>query len=334
MPRRSRIDAPGALHHIISRGIERCVIFQDDADYSNFLDRFGAILQETDTRCFAWALISNHFHLLLKTGLVPISTVMRRLLTGYVVVYNRRHRRCGHLFQNRYKSILCEEDAYLLELVRYIHLNPVRAKIIEDIEALDRYPYTGHSALMGKVKRIWQDTDWVLKLFGDRTGSARRNYRNFVRGAISQGRRDDLTGGGLIRSAGGWAAAAALRKDKIFHKFDERILGSGDFAEYILSAAQEKMEEKYRLAAQGYDMDKVAARVSELLGIKPTEIWKLGKERRRVEARSLLCYWAIRELGISMAELSRRLKLSIAGVSLSVKRGEIIVQDRGYSLVG
>jgi len=151
MPRKSRIDAQGALHHIISRGIERSVIFQDDTDYNNFLNRLGTILQETDTCCFAWALVSNHFHLLLKTGLVPIATVMRRLLTGYVVTYNRRHCRYGYLFQNRYKSILCEEEPYLLELVRYIHLNPLRAEIVENLEALERYPYTGHSALMGKV---------------------------------------------------------------------------------------------------------------------------------------------------------------------------------------
>jgi REP-associated tyrosine transposase len=120
MPRQSRIDAPGALHHIISRGIERSVIFKDHIDHNHFLDRLGTILKETDTRCFAWALVSNHFHLLLKTGHVPIATVMLRLLTGYVVTYNRRHRRYGHLFQNRYKAILCEEDTYLLELVRYI----------------------------------------------------------------------------------------------------------------------------------------------------------------------------------------------------------------------
>ena len=125
MPRKSRIDAPGALHHIICRGIERQRIFQDDRDRDNFLQRLSAIVIETGTACFAWALIPNHFHLLLKTGNAPIATVMRRLLTGYAVSYNRRHNRHGHLFQNRYKSILCQEDAYLLEFVRYIHLNPM-----------------------------------------------------------------------------------------------------------------------------------------------------------------------------------------------------------------
>jgi putative transposase len=119
MPRKARIDAPGALHHIIARGIERGKIFKDDLDRNNFLERFGTIVLETDTRCYAWALIPNHFHLLLKTGGVPIATVMRRLLTGYAGFYNRRYRRTGHLFQNRYKSILCQEDVYLKEKLRY-----------------------------------------------------------------------------------------------------------------------------------------------------------------------------------------------------------------------
>ena len=143
MPRKSRIDAPGAMHHIIVRGIDRQKLFKNDEDRNNFLSRLGVILTETKTDCYAWALIPNHFHLLLRTGNVSISKVMRRLLTGYAGWYNRRHGRYGHLFQNRYKSILCQEDAYLLELVRYIHLNPLRAKVVPDLNTLDGYPYSG-----------------------------------------------------------------------------------------------------------------------------------------------------------------------------------------------
>jgi REP element-mobilizing transposase RayT len=112
------------------RGIERKKIFDGDADRDHFLHRLGEIIQETGTICFAWSLMPNHFHLLLRTSSIPISTVMRRLLTGYAIWYNRKHRRYGHLFQNRFKSILCQEDAYLLELVRYIHLNPLRVGLV------------------------------------------------------------------------------------------------------------------------------------------------------------------------------------------------------------
>ena len=262
MPRKSRIDAPSALHHIIARGIEQKEIFKDDLDRNNFLDRLGVILTETKTTCYAWALIPNHFHLLLRTGSAPIATVMRRLLTGYAISHNRKHRRYGHLFQNRYKSILCQEDLYLLELVRYIHLNPLRAGLVTDLIQLGRYSYSGHGVLMGKFENDWQDIEWVLKLYDERLWIARRQYRAFVGKGGSQGRRKDLIGGGLIRSAGGWAAVKSMRKAKMFQKSDERILGDGDFVEQVLSATQEQMERKYTLMAQGYDLDKIVERIS------------------------------------------------------------------------
>ena len=110
MPRKARIDAPGALHHIIVRGIEQRNIFENDRDRDQFIRRLDDILTETETPIYAWALMPNHVHLLLKTGLTPVATIMSRLLTGYAGYFNRRHRRHGHLFQNRYKSILCQNN--------------------------------------------------------------------------------------------------------------------------------------------------------------------------------------------------------------------------------
>ncbi len=152
MPRLARLDAPGLLQHVMARGIERREIFKDDKDRKSFLERLATILEETQTQCYAWALIPNHFHLLLRTGQTPLSKVMRRLMTGYAVTFNRRHKRSGHLFQNRYKSIVCEEDPYLLELIRYIHLNPLRAGLVKDLRELDRYRWCGHSAILSRRK--------------------------------------------------------------------------------------------------------------------------------------------------------------------------------------
>ena len=239
MPRKSRIDAPGALHHIIGRGINRQKIFSDPTDYNNFLERLCDLLTESNTSCYAWALIPNHFHLLLRTGETPMSTIMKRLLTGYAVTYNRRHRRTGHLFQNRYKSILCQEEKYLLELVRYIHLNPVRAKMVADYKALSGYAFCGHSVILGSRSQDWQDTEYILRLFGDKEASARRRYREFVRMGVNQGRRSELTGGGLLRSHGGWVGVKALRLSGEYQKGDERILGDGDFVEEVLLYSQE-----------------------------------------------------------------------------------------------
>jgi REP element-mobilizing transposase RayT len=327
MPRKSRIDAPGALHHIIARGIDRGKIFQDPTDKRNFLNRLADILKDAETSCFAWALIPNHFHLLLRTGTVPIATVMRRLLTGHALFYNRRHRLYGHLFQNRYKSILCQEDTYLLELVRYIHLNPLRARLVQNMSSLDKYSFCGHSVLMDQRSNDWQDTEAVLQMFGQKASAARRQYRTFVEKGIALGKRVDLIGGGLIRSHGGWANVKAMRRAKIFEKADERILGDGDFVQEVLTRAEEKIKRRYAMQAEGISLERVAERVAELCNIPTAELWMPGKYRQRAKAKSLLCYWANRELGISMAELSRKMNVSVMAVSYAVQRGEKIAKE-------
>ncbi len=124
MPRLARLDAPGVFHHIIIRGIERRKIFRDNRDREDFFERLGKLLLETKTGCFAWAFLPNHAHLFLRTGEVPLATLMRRLLTGYVVSFNRRHKRHGHLLQNRDKSMVYQEETYLQELVRGIQGTP------------------------------------------------------------------------------------------------------------------------------------------------------------------------------------------------------------------
>ena len=141
-----------------------------EQDRQDFVARMGTIALETETSVYAWALMTNHAHILLRSGPFGFPLYMRRLLSGYAVSYNRRHCRHGHLFQNRYKSIVCEEDSYFKELVRYIHLNPLRAKLMDNIAKLDRYRYCGHSVLMGRVKNDWQDQDYVLKWFWAKGG--------------------------------------------------------------------------------------------------------------------------------------------------------------------
>ena len=330
MPRQSRLDTPGALHHIIARGNERRKIFEDKKDCKEFLIRLGDILSSTETICYAWAIIPNHFHLFLRTGTFPIATIMRRLLTGYAMYFNRRHRRYGHLFQNRYKSIICQEDPYFQELVRYIHLNPLRAKLVNGIGALDKYPYSGHSALMGMVKNEWQDTEYVLGWFGKGIKQARSRYHDFIKEGVSMGKRPELTGGGLVRSVGGWLNLMEMRRAKVFVKGDERILGEGDFVEQMLQESGEAFERKSLLKSQGWDLDKLAAHVAKLLEIDVSVVWSAGKYRHIVEARSLLCYWAVRDLGVSMTSLAKRLKLSVAAITQSVERGERLKEEKSY----
>lgn len=333
MTRQARIDVPGALHHIVCRGIERGQIFFDDTDRDHFVERLAALFSETSTSCFAWALIPNHFHLLVRTGCVPVSTVMRRLLTSYAVHFNRRHHRSGHVFQNRYKSILCQQDPYLLELVRYIHLNPLRAGIVSKLCELDRYPYSGHGRLVGALDDGWQDTESVWVLFAERKQEARIRYRDFVQSGLSMGKRPELTGGGLVRSAGGWSGVQALRGIKDHMKSDERILGDGGFVESALADAREAMERKYRLRNQGYDLAAILTRVSRIFNIPEARIKSSGKEPERVRAKSVAAYWAVKELGLVGTEVGSALNLTQSAVSRAVRRGEEIVKELDLSLV-
>lgn len=257
---------------------------------------------------------------------------MRRLLTGYAVTFNLRHHRSGRLFQNRYKSILCQEDQYLLELTRYIHLNPLRAKIVADFNGLDIYPYCGHSRIMGYFESPWQSIDYILSIFGKQRSAARIKYRQFLVKGIDQGKRTDMTGGGLIRSVGGWEKLKSLRRMQGHLKGDERILGDSDFVQAILNAADENMEEQYRLKAKGYDFDRILQRVSNLFNLEVKELLSPSKQPKRVKARSLICYWAVRKVGISSLFVASRLGIKQPSVSRAAIRGEKIALQEGFSL--
>jgi REP element-mobilizing transposase RayT len=332
MPRIARLDTPGVLHHVMIRGIEGRKIFRNNKDREDFIERLLQLCPEMSIKCYAWAFMSNHAHFLIRTVENPLSRFMRRLLTGYVIGFNFRHKRRGQLFQNRYKSIVCQEDIYLIELVRYIHLNPVRAGIVNTLDELKKYKYCGHGAIMSGLKSDWQDTDYVLGHFGKNKRRAREEYETFVKKGLNQGRNNKLTGGGLIRSLGGWTEAKEKLRAGAHIMSDERILGDSDFVDSMITQSEENYERRHRLKQQGYDLEGISERVAEVLEIEPDEVFSKGRQEKKVKARSLLCYWSSRELGISHTSLARRLEMSISNIGLSVERGELIAREGKYTL--
>jgi len=314
MPRLARLDIAGLLQHVIVRGIEQRDIFNDDHDRQLFVDRLVALLSETGVICYAWALLSNHFHLLLMPTTTPLSLFMRRLLTGYAVSFNRRNKRSGHLFQNRYKSIVCEEESYLLELVRYIHLNPLRAGMVASLEELDIYPWTGHAVLLGHRQFGGQETEGILERFGKRITRARHNYRQFVADGIMIGRRDDLVGGGLKRSQG-------ERQNHEYESFDERVLGGGVFVDSLKENF--KLRDKMRSVVT---LTQLLAIVSAALTLDPDLIRKPSKNRAPAVARGIICHLARYELGYTGNEIGKFLHLGPTGVSLASRRGERLLK--------
>jgi len=214
-----------------------------------------------------------------------------------------------------------------------IHLNPIWAGMVADIKALDKDHFCGHSVVMGKRKRDWQDDAYILRLFDNKRSTARRRYKIFIQKGIQEGKHPELTGGGLIRSSGGWTVIKSLRRANIHFKSDERVLGDSDFVERVLKAADESFERKYQLKSQGYDIDKLADRVADIFSVKPEEIFQPGKQPVKVKARSLFCYWAVRELGFTMTDLAPKLNISQPAVSISAQRVECIALENGYSLL-
>jgi putative transposase len=344
MPRQPRLDASGLLQHVMARGIEGRAIFKDDKDRKAFLNRLAEILEETQTQCFAWSLIPNHFHLLLRTGLTPLSKVMRRLMTGYAVTFNKRHKRIGHLFQNRYKSIVCEEDPYLLELIRYIHLNPLRANLVKDLKDLDKYPWSGHSVILGrrrnplisempektsekssignrqsKTSLAERTTQDVLLHFGEILRISRRRYRKFIEKGIDQGRRPEFQGGGLIRSSGGNKAGLLGRKKEERDKGDERILGSGDFVNGALMKAGQDRERGKR---KKMPLEHLIRTVASHFDVKEASILSASRKREVSEARGIICCLAVKDFGYSTAEVAHALDLRRVSAGQCVTRGE------------
>jgi len=163
---------------------------------------------------------------------------------------------------------------------------------------------------------------------------ARRAYISYVAAGLEQGRRDELTGGGLIRSMGGWKEVKSLGLRGQAHRMsDERILGDSDFVESVLSSANERYDHQYELKRRGYDINRVAERVADIYGIEKEEVFLKGRRQWKVKARSLLCFWAVRELGMSLRELAVKLGMSAPGVGFSVERGEAIARENGYELL-
>lgn len=314
MPRYARIDIPGLLQHVIVRGVARSDIFLDDDDREEFVHRLSGLLADTSTRCFAWALLDNHFHLLLMPTEQPLARLMRRLLTGYAVVFNLRHKRSGHLFQNRYKSIVCDADNYLLELVRYIHLNPVRAGKVDDLGALASFRWSGHRQLVDAGADGIVCADHVLSLFAKRQKTAVARYLDFLADGLRVDANVKLSGGGrrvsqlLNRSLG----------DE--DRYDDRILGGGSFVDWVLSAVGMEAE-------KALPLEELVKRIAGYCGVRTEDLRRPCRQAEVSAAKSLICYWATRRSGISGIEVAKYLAYSTSAASLAAKRGQRLLDQ-------
>jgi len=303
------------------RGIEQGLVVRDDTDRQAFLDRMGKLARATGTSIYAFSLMSNHAHILLKSG--PnggLSTFMSRLLSGYAQYFNRRHKRVGHLFQNRYKSIICEEEAYFDKLVAYIHLNPLRAGLVDSLAQLAMYPWGGHAMLMNKASYAWMDREYVLQFFGRKEGSARRAYLAYLEEEMGVDREEELSGGGLIRSQGGWSKVLSMRKSGEKAMSDERILGGDEFVRAVLGEAEGRTDVVIPHHEREDQFVEEIEKACEVAGVTTANLRTGSKRGVLPKLRRELALKGVEEYSLSLAETARQLGVTTNAVSYMLKQ--------------
>ncbi len=291
MARKPRIHFPGALYHVISRGNQRQDIFLDNKDRSAYLSYLSECKVRYSIELYAYSLMKNHVHLLLEVKKTPLSRFMQTLLFRYARYFNKRYKKVGHLFQGRYRAILCDKDAYLLELVRYIHLNPVRGKVVRDPE---RYLWTSHLSYLGKDNQGLVDTELVLGQFGKNKSQSRRRYREFI-----------------------WEGVGSGHQQRFYEVKDQRFLGEEEFIQEI-----EKEKGGRESVVYEIPIGVIAREVSQAFGIAIERLYSLTYERQGAHGRGIVAYlarglggWMVKEI----AEHFRRSPMRISQTIIEVE---------------
>ena len=288
MARKPRIHVPGGVYHVMLRGNGGQAIFfcNEDRYRLYLLVQEGVIRFGYRVHGFCW--MTNHLHMAVQVGDIPLSRCIQNLPFRYTRWINRRQKRVGHLFQGRYQAVLIDRDSYLLELVRYIHLNPVRAGMVDGPRD---YPWSGHKAYLGEEAIPWLTTEWVLGQFGRRLGEARQRYGAFVREGIREGYREELHRGSK----------------------DPRVVGDEDFVEEVLS-------ELDQWVGAVPTVDRIVRSVCAAYGLEEDELKASRQGRIASEARAIVG-WLAMEFGCaSLTEVGRRFDRDVGTMSSAVRR--------------
>ena len=286
MARKPRVEFEGAFYHVVVRGNQRQRIFRDDRDRIYYLERVEHYRQRYRFTIYAYVLMSNHVHLLLETGKTPLSKILQGIQFTYTQYYNRRYRTVGHLFQGRYKAILCDRNAYLLELVRYIHLNPARLK---NPEELATYRWSSHHRYLGGPAPVTVDTGLVLRQLGNSAAQARKVYRKFIEDGQSLG-----------------------HEERYYQAVDQRFLGDEKFVQQV---AERAPQGDIRPRGPKIRFDKLLHAVAQVHGCGAKDLTAPGRRRAWAKPRAQLAYLAREWCGMKAIEIAHRLNRDASMVS-------------------
>jgi putative transposase len=295
MARKPRVHFSTALYHVIARGNQRQAIFLDEKDFRTYLSFLAEYKSKHSFHLYAYALMKNHLHLLMEVKETPLSKIMQILQFRYTRYFNRRYRKVGHLFQGRYKAILCDKEAYLLELVRYIHLNPVRSGEVGDP---DKYLWTGYLSHMGKGKGDLLDKEFVLIQFGKGRNQARRRYREFVLDGLPLG-----------------------HQKKYYEVKDQRYLGEDEFIDQI-----ERIKTSAEPALFEIPLEDIVKEVVNHMAIGRDRMYSLSRDRRGAYGRAIVGYLARKLTGSLVKDIARHFQREPMTISEAVMKMESLVE--------
>ena len=314
----------------MARGIAKGRLFEDDFDRTHFHRRLKKAVLDSRLRCYAWAFLPNHIHLLFETGPIPLWHPMQKLLTEYAGWFNHRHGRVGHLFQNRYKAVLCDADSYLLELVRYIHLNPVRAGIVNSLTALQSFRWSGHAALLSDGRTSWQDTERILSRFAESPSRARSAYCGFMADGLTMDHKGRSLFDPFARRAPGPAASPSASRSDESCKSDPRILGSSTFVSRVMTEVGSA--NRRRASVRRFSPDEVLRYAAKSCGIEVDDLKRPNKRPAVSAGRALACNWLASDLGMKGTEVAHMLGISESAVSQAACRGRALAAKRNLRL--
>jgi putative transposase len=323
MPRKARLNVPGTVSHVMARCLRSEILFNDDDDRAAFVEILGKCLSGSGYRCYAWVLMPNHYHLVVRSSDRELWQLMKPLNTGYAHYHGKKHKRVGPLFWDRYKSIVTQEQNYIAELVRYVHLNPVRVGLCKSMKSLETYRWSGHGAIMGRIKCAFQDTAAVLRRFGASTRLARKAYHAFLEEGLKQNAaEDDVVR--LVRKSN--AGVEAGRKPECW------VLGDRDFVNKAVSRAVEERLRISRFEREGRDLDSIAKKVGKKFEVAIDRIRSRCRGGKESDARKAFVYIAVREYRAPSRVVADYCGVNIAAVSALAKAGREIAQNRKITI--
>lgn len=321
MPRMARINMPGALAHIMAHSVEGRDLFLDDEDRNEFLKRFETHLDLCGYHCFAWTLMDNHYHFLVRTNHLPMSKLMQPLNSGYARFYNTKYERSGYLFQGRFKSVLCQDQNYAKKLIKYIHLNPVRAGKVKSLKQLEKWNWCGHGHLLGSNNAngfSFQNREESLRRFSEEEKTAIQNYLNFL--AENYDPSD-------IESAGNLSEDEKAETVKAF-KGLPAVIGNPDFVKKAKKMYQDAMEVLNQKNDYTLFLQKTAEEICGEFKITQEEFMKKGAKGIHTQARAVFCHKAHLVNLIPIKNIANYLSITISPVSVLVKKGALIQKSK------